>query len=159
MEFSHLVPVDVAQLIYADAEHLASDWEEQDYEDVRVYRNKTDGRTLQYGVDFPHYETPIDSENGMTMNALNASGDWELLPYEPSSPRLGYNTVCHGTSDDRWMFGPNAAASRTGWGDGLYPVYIERDEDGKVARVSFDFLGLNEGETDEDDEEEEMLLG
>jgi len=154
MEFSHLLPVDVAQLIYADADHLAADWENQDYEDIRIYRNKADGRTLQYTVDFPHYEEPIASEGGATMNALNATGDWERVPYEAPSQRLGYNTVCHGTGDGGRMFGDKAAASRTGWGDGMYPVYVERDKDGAVERISFDFMGLNSEEGEDEDEDD-----
>ena len=28
----------------------------------------------------------------------------------------------------------------TGWGDGMYPVYIERSEEGRVAKVVIEFI-------------------
>lgn len=36
----------------------------------------------------------------------------------------------------------------TGYGDGLYPVYAEFNEDGRVAKVWVEFIG-QDGETDE----------
>lgn len=155
LEFSHKLPVDVAQLIFVDADFLDADWEEQEYEDVRIYRHKGDGRTLQYGVDFNSYEAKIPTEGNATMNALNKSGEWEAVPYTPSSTRLGYNTVGHATGNNKMLLSEFAAAARTGWGDGLYPVYIERDGEGKVSRMSFDFDGLNAVWDEDRDGEEE----
>ena len=34
----------------------------------------------------------------------------------------------------------------TGWGDGQYPVYIERSDEGRVAKVVIEFIN------EEDDE-------
>lgn len=39
----------------------------------------------------------------------------------------------------------------TGWGDGSYPVYAEF-EHGRVARITVDFMPLEEDEEDEDEE-------
>jgi hypothetical protein len=45
----------------------------------------------------------------------------------------------------------DAVCTSTGWGDGVYPVYIEYDRDGRVARliVEFDY------EMDDEDEDDD----
>jgi hypothetical protein len=35
---------------------------------------------------------------------------------------------------------PDAVCTSTGWGDGLYPVYVEYDRDGRVARLIVEFM-------------------
>jgi hypothetical protein len=35
----------------------------------------------------------------------------------------------------------SAVAFSTGYGDGLYPVYAEINEDGRVAKIVIDFIG------------------
>jgi len=35
---------------------------------------------------------------------------------------------------------PDAVCASTGWGDGLYPVYIEYGDDGRVARLIVEFM-------------------
>ena len=37
-----------------------------------------------------------------------------------------------------------AVVFSTGYGDGLYPVYAEYNEDGRIAKVVIDFLGEDE---------------
>ena len=37
-----------------------------------------------------------------------------------------------------------AVVFSTGYGDGLYPVYAEMNEDGRVARILIDFVGDDE---------------
>ena len=39
-----------------------------------------------------------------------------------------------------------AVVFSTGYGDGLYPVYVQLDNDGRVAKVVIDFEGDIEGE-------------
>jgi len=41
----------------------------------------------------------------------------------------------------------SAVVFSTGYGDGLYPVYVQLNEDGRVAKVVIDF----EGDLDEDE--------
>jgi len=74
--------------------------------------------------------------------------------YGEDSP---YGRACAASlSDERaGQFATNgrfsdAVCTSTGWGDGVYPVYVEYDNDGRVARliVEFDF------EMDEDDDED-----
>jgi hypothetical protein len=43
--------------------------------------------------------------------------------------------------------GFNAVVFSTGYGDGLYPVYVQLNEDGRVSKVVIDF----EGDIDEQD--------
>lgn len=38
----------------------------------------------------------------------------------------------------------SAVAFTTGYGDGLYPVYAEITEDGRIAKVVIDFIGEDE---------------
>jgi len=42
----------------------------------------------------------------------------------------------------------DAVAFSTGYGDGLYPVYVQLNDDGRVAKVIIDF----EGDLDPEDE-------
>ncbi len=59
----------------------------------------------------------------------------------------------------------------TGYGDGVYPVYVEHSDDGRIARVWVEFIGDNEAcgiegddeeqadsELEGDDEEDDMAL-
>lgn len=47
--------------------------------------------------------------------------------------------------------GRSAVCSSTGWGDGSYPVYVEYDRDGRVARLIVEF----DEEYEPEEEEEE----
>ena len=38
----------------------------------------------------------------------------------------------------------NAVVFTTGYGDGLYPVYAEFNEDGRIAKIVIDFIGEDE---------------
>ena len=42
--------------------------------------------------------------------------------------------------------GNSAVVFSTGYGDGLYPVYIQMNEDGRVSKVVIDFDGEIQGE-------------
>jgi hypothetical protein len=41
-----------------------------------------------------------------------------------------------------------AVVFSTGYGDGLYPVYVQMNEDGRVSKVVIDFEGDIEGDDD-----------
>jgi hypothetical protein len=50
-------------------------------------------------------------------------------------------SLCCGTEDGAGILdGGLAAAVSTGYGDGLYPVYVEYDDSGRVARVIVEFI-------------------
>jgi hypothetical protein len=42
--------------------------------------------------------------------------------------------------------GSSAVVFSTGYGDGLYPVYVQMNDDGRVSKVVIDFEGDIEGE-------------
>lgn len=44
----------------------------------------------------------------------------------------------------------SAVVFSTGYGDGLYPVYAEIDEDGRVSKVVIDFMGDIDLDNEED---------
>lgn len=56
-------------------------------------------------------------------------------------------------STDGGLFA-DAVCTSTGWGDGVYPVYVEYDRDGRVARLTVEF-DYEMDEMDEMDEEDE----
>lgn len=141
--------VDTAQLFFADAEHFAKNWIDEEYQDIRIYRNKEDGRTLQYRKDFPHYGVPIASEGGKTMNDLNATGEWEPVQVEKGELKVSYNGLCHCHDHGVGKLDDHIAVTSTGWGDGAYELHKHMTPDGRIARLS-----LNFGEMWEEDEEE-----
>lgn len=131
--------VDSGQLLLIDPLYLNARWEKKEFEDIRQYRNLQTGAVLQYQVDFRHYDEIIPS-HGKSMNALNATGGWEPIPVE-IPPGLNYNAVCRTTlqgSGGGVVDGLGVAVT-TGWGDGQYPVYVKRDEEGRIVQVLIDF--------------------
>ena len=91
-------------------------------------------------------------------------GKWERDCHkELGDGRLSYLAACGATMRNGYdTFGANvenggaiigtvrqAFACSSGYGDGLYPVYVERDNDGKVVSVFVDFLGEDEEEDDD----------
>lgn len=57
----------------------------------------------------------------------------------------GYLGACNATLGKGFgQLGNQAVAFSTGYGDGLYPVYAEITEDGRIARVVIDFIGEDE---------------
>jgi hypothetical protein len=60
--------------------------------------------------------------------------------------QYGYLGACGVTLDKGYgELGNSAAvAFTTGYGDGIYPVYAEINDDGRVARIVIDFVGEDE---------------
>lgn len=130
--------VDSGQLLLIDPARL-SQWEQREFEDVRIYEHATTGQTLQYGVDFGHYTDKLPQYNGLDMNQLVASGEWEMQPVDPGAG-LSYNTVSHTTLNaGRGGQIDLGVAFSTGFGDGLYPVKVRRCDDGRIMQVLIDF--------------------
>ena len=130
--------VDSGQLLLIDPAYLNA-WEEQDFEDVRIYQHKATGARLQYQVDFGNYQDPIRTYDNQTMNQLRDSGEWEKVPYCPAGG-LGFNTVAHTTlsKSGGGEIGPGVAF-QTGHGDGHYLVMVRRNENGRIMQVFIDF--------------------
>ena len=146
------VAVDSGQLLLCDPGYIDSEWKEEDFEDIRVYRHKTTGDILQYRVDFPHYESVIP-DYGKTMNELNESGEWEIEEkyHAPQSP-FSYNACAKATlSKDghgqlNFSLGhPGAGvAFRTAFGDGTFPVYAVYSDSGSLIKVEVLFTDYDE---------------
>lgn len=147
-----LLMVDTGQMSWSDAEYLVNNWKDGPYLDIRIYRHRTSGKTLQYGSDFAHYETPINSENGATMNALLRSGEWEKLPYSEELT-VSYNGLCHCHEDEEGdgvgMLGDKILVSYTGYGDGQYALTIQRNDDDSIKSIAMTFIW--EGDDDDED--------
>ena len=65
---------------------------------------------------------------------LNKAGEYSYLGACGVTLKKGYGELGNGRS----------VAFSTGYGDGLYPVYAEIDNDGRIARVVIEFIGDDE---------------
>jgi hypothetical protein len=167
-EILGFVSVDSGQVVIADPCYIDSHWKREQAGDDRsvfrrLYRHRDSGAELQYQRDFGNYQEPIASQGGLTMNELNATGEWDRVP-NPRAKGLSYLSACSATMGDGdgqlvepciGGLGGHFAigvASDTGYGDGTYPVIVERAPDGRVARLIVDFLmddaGIGEDEAD-----------
>ena len=72
----------------------------------------------------------------------NTNDDFELDKY---ANQYGYLGSCHATMSAAGggILGiASAVAISTGWGDGVYPVYVKRGEDNRIMQVLIDFEGI-----------------
>ena len=157
------VGVDSGQLLLCDPCYIDSEWQKEDFEDIRIYKHKETGDQLQYGVHFANYEEMIP-KYGKTMNELNATGEWTMEEKHETKYPFSYNACCKATlSEDGYdqlnysMGHPGVGvAFRTAFGDGMYPVFAVYNEDGDLMKVEVQFLSEDDEETDylteEDDE-------
>lgn len=137
------VAVDSGQLMICDPCYIDSEWKNEDFEDIRVYKNKHTSKTLTYGKDFKNYEEVLP-EYGKTMNVLLKEHDWELTESPKPKHGFSYNACAKATlSEDghgelSFKMGHTGAglAFGTAFGDGEYPVYAHYDEDGVIVSVT-----------------------
>ena len=137
------VAVDSGQLMICDPCYIDSEWENEDFEDIRVYKNKHTSKTLTYGKDFKNYEEVLP-EYGKTMNVLLKDHDWEITESPKPKHGFSYNACAKATlSEDghgelSFKMGHTGAglAFGTAFGDGEYPVYAHYDEDGVIVSVT-----------------------
>jgi hypothetical protein len=149
------VGVDSGQLLLCDPGYIDSQWEKEDFADIRVYEHKVTKDRLTFGKDFPHYQHPIDKYDGKNMNELNATGKWIEIDRPDPVHNFSYNACAKATlSEDghgqlNFKLGHSGAgvAFRTAFGDGMYPVFANYMPDGTLRSVEVVFQ-------DEDDEEE-----
>ncbi len=66
--------------------------------------------------------------------------EWNL---EGKKGQYSYQGVSATTLEDNFgqIGAADAVAFSTGYGDGLYPVYVQLNDDGRVAKVIIDFEG------------------
>lgn len=137
------VAVDSGQLMICDPCYIDSEWENEDFEDIRVYKNEHTGRILTYGKDFKNYEEVL-SEYGKTMNILISEHDWKITDSPRARHGFSYNACSKATlSEDghgelSFKMGHTGAglAFSTAFGDGMYPVYAHYDEEGTIISVT-----------------------
>ena len=137
------VAVDSGQLMICDPCYIDSEWKNEDFEDIRVYKNKHTSKTLTYGKDFKNYEEVLP-EYGKTMNVLLKEHDWEITESPKPKHGFSYNACAKATlSEDghgelSFKMGHTGAglAFGTAFGDGEYPVYAHYDEDGVIVSVT-----------------------
>lgn len=137
------VAVDSGQLMICDPCYIDSEWVNEDFEDVRVYRNEESGETLTYGKDFIKYDDVL-SKYGKSMNEILKEGGW--IETERPEPRNGfsYNACAKATlskkghGELRFKMGHTGAglAFGTAFGDGMYPVFAHYDEEGTIVSVT-----------------------
>ena len=140
------VGVDSGQLLMCDPCYIDSQWENEDFEDIRVYKNKHTSKTLTYGKDFKNYEEVLP-EYGKTMNVLLEDHDWEITESPKPKNGFSYNACAKATlSEDGYgqlnyklgHAGVGVAFS-TAYGDGIYPVYAVYSAAGVLKSVTVEF--------------------
>jgi hypothetical protein len=138
------IGVDTGQLIICDPCYIDSEWEKEDFKDIRIYKNSNTGNTLQYRVDFENFATPIPEYDNKTMNELISTGEWEQAYVYDVEHGFSYNACAQTTSTEKGYGELNykhghsgvAVALATTIGDGYFPVYGKYDEDGTLLSVT-----------------------
>jgi hypothetical protein len=155
------VGVDSGQLLLCDPCYIDSQWEKEDFEDLRIYQNKNSKEILQYRKDFPNFGTVI-SEYGKTMNELIETGEWKEIKTHPVVNPFSYNACAKATlSEDgygqlNYKHGHSGVgvAFSTAFGDGYYPVMAHYTADGTLRSVEVVFLNDDDDEDWNDDSED-----
>jgi len=137
------VAVDSGQLMICDPGYIDSQWENEDFEDIRVYKNEHTSKTLTYGEDFKSFDDEIP-EYGKSMNVLILEHDWKKIKRPEPKSGFSYNACAKATlSEDghgelSFKMGHTGAglAFSTAYGDGMYPVYAHYDEEGVILSVT-----------------------
>ena len=140
--------VDSGQLLLCDPCYIDSEWEQEEFADIRVYEHKVTKDRLTYGKDFANYEQPIDKYDGKTMNQLNTTGEWIEIERPDPVHEFSYNACAKATLSEEghgqlnFKLGhPGAGvAFSTAFGDGYYPVYANYDEEGTLRSVEVIFV-------------------
>ncbi len=156
------IAVDSGQVLICDPCYIDSEWKKEDFNIRRRYRHN-DGTILEYQKDFNHYEFVIP-KYGKTMNQLVQNKEVEDLPDdEPSEFPFSYNACCkktYGHEDSvsgQLYFEMGHAGvgvvSTSGSGDGYYPVYADIGSDGRVKRITIEFMEEEEYYEEEEDED------
>lgn len=147
VKFIGEVAVDSGQLLLCDPCYIDSEWEKEDFEDIRVYENTLTKERLQYRIDFPKYDVVIP-EYGKSMNELLETKDWvEVYDSKEAENPFSYNACAkatlseHGHGELKFKLGHVGAgvAFSTAFGDGMYPVYAKYSDDGTLQSVEVIF--------------------
>jgi hypothetical protein len=134
------VAVDSGQLMITDPCYIDSEWKEDEFEDLRLYKDTETSNVYQFRKDFAHYDQKIDGFK-QSVNELVAAGRLVKLDVE-GERSFSYAGACHATLSKagfgqlKFQLGHDGAGIAIGTvnGDGEYPVYAEK-YDGKIVRV------------------------
>lgn len=140
--------VDSGQLLICDPGYIDSQWEKEEFKDIRKYKHKTTGDVLQYRVDFENFMSPIPKYDFKNMNDLLESGEWDEIKDMSYEHNFSYNACAQLTlSDERagqlkYKHGHDGVGVvlSTIIGDGYYPVIAEYDEDGYLMHIKIKIL-------------------
>lgn len=117
----------------------------EDYEDIRIYKDTETGKTYQYLHDFQNFGNKIDGFDD-TVNKLIETGRFTKVKIDRdfnfSYPGACYATLSeNGYGELKYESGHEGAgvAFNTAFGDGVYPVYIEK-YGGRNIRVYIDII-------------------
>ncbi len=134
------VAVDSGQLMITDPCYIDSEWIQEEFEDIRLFKDKSTSKIYQFRKDFNNFEEKIEGFD-KTVNELVKSGEFERIE-TVKELHYSYNGACAATTSKsgygelKFKLGHEGAgvAFTTVAGDGLYPVYAEK-YDGKIIRV------------------------
>ena len=156
------VGVDSGQLLLCDPCYIDSEWEQEDFLDIRIYEHKNTNDQLRFRADFLNYEQPIEAHGGKTMNELLATGEWRERPGENiPQHNFSYNACCnatlykggHGQLNYKHGHPGVGVVFSTAFGDGIYPVYAHYNADGTLRSVEVVFQEDEDNDDWDDDED------
>ncbi|WP_346205900.1 hypothetical protein [Aeromonas salmonicida] len=139
-----MIAVDSGQLMITDPFYINSEWQDDEFEDVRLLKDTETGDIYQFRKDFSNYAEKMAGFD-QTVNELIASGRLEAIEIDNSSKiNFSYAGACYATMSEKgygempFRLGYKGAgiAVTTVMGDGMYPVYAEK-YDGKIVRDLF----------------------
>lgn len=141
------VGVDSGQLLLCDPCYIDSQWKAEQFQDIRIYQHNTTGVKLQYRVDFERFDTPIPSQGGKDMNYLLSTGEWTQIDAPDAEHNFSYNACCKATLSEEGSGQLNyemghpgvGVAFSTAFGDGVYPVYANYNDEGELVSVTVHF--------------------
>jgi len=145
--------VDSGQLMICDPCYVDSHWENKDYAVERKLKDK-DGNIVQYQKDFGNYMEKLEQYGNKTINQLIEEKILEPIPHEQTD-EFNYDGICRKTlTDESCGCVQNGIATvfSSGYGDGDYNVYAQKDDDGRIVKVMIEMDEL-------DDELKEKLNG
>lgn len=146
-KFVGIIGVDSGQIVICDPCYIDSQWKEEKFENNSRYKVIADGTILEYPKDFSNYGVVIE-QYGKDMNQMIKEKLVEEFPAPPAKHNFSYNACCKATLSPDGFGQLNyeighpgiAVASCTCYGDGMYPVYANVDNHGRVKSIIIDFL-------------------
>lgn len=147
-----VVGVDSGNILLCDPCYIDGEWDPRDeYRRDQVYDVTFNGEksvydmgaAIEQGIIFT---TPLEKYGNMTMNDLVAEGMAVERPAKETGV-FGYNGCCQASGSPKgggqlkYRLGHDGAGVcvRTAYGDGVYPVFVRYNKEGRVRRVEIDF--------------------